>query len=131
QDRRFSDLCRQTGRAYVETVIAQLQFKIGASGVTATGTAFILAIGGFQVMSGRLSMGGLLVFLSYLTSLYAPMQTLAYLSAGFAAAAAGARRIFETLDVDDRVPEPSDPKYLSRAADRGAHVRFEDVTFGY
>jgi ABC-type multidrug transport system fused ATPase/permease subunit len=130
-DIRFSDLCRETGRAYVRTVNAQIQFKIGASAVTAAGTALLLAIGGLQVMRGSLSLGSLLVFLSYLTSLYTPMETLAYLSAGFAAAGAGARRIFETLDVDDRVPEPSHPKTLLAPPDRGAHVRLEGVTFGY
>jgi ATP-binding cassette subfamily B protein len=130
-DSRYSDLCSQTGQAYVQTVLAQLQFKVGASAVTATGTAFLLAIGGLQVMRGSLSLGSLLVFLSYLTSLYTPMETLAYLSSSFAAAGAGARRIFETLDVDDRVPEPSHPRILSVPPSRGAHVRLEAVTFGY
>jgi ATP-binding cassette, subfamily B, bacterial len=132
QDRRFSDLSRQTGRAYVRSIWAQLQFKIGASAVTATATAVVIAVAGIQVLRGTLSVGSLLVFLSYLASLYAPMEALAYLSSGFATARSGARRIFETLDVDDRVPEHPRPKRLPVSSpNRGASVRVENVTFGY
>ena len=131
QDRRFSDLCAQTGRAYVRSVLAQLQFKVGASMVTATATAVVIAVGGTQVLAGSLTLGSLLVFLSYLTSLYAPMETLAYLSTGVASARAGARRIFETLDADDHVREHPRPRHPATTLNRGAHVRFDDVTFGY
>ena len=40
-------------------------------------------------VGGGLTVGGLLVLLSYLASLYAPLETLAYLSTGFATASAG------------------------------------------
>jgi ATP-binding cassette subfamily B protein len=131
QDRRFSELCTQTGRAYVRTVLAQLQFKVGASGVTAAASAVVMAVGAIEVLAGSLTLGSLLVFLSYLTSLYAPMETLAYLSTAVAAAGAGARRIFETLDADDHVKEPARARRLPEIPKRGAHVRIEGVTFGY
>jgi ATP-binding cassette subfamily B protein/subfamily B ATP-binding cassette protein MsbA len=132
ENRRFRGLSRRTLSAYLRATVSQLQFKIGVSGVTAVGTAVIMAIGGLRVLQGLLTVGDLLVFLSYLASLYAPVKTLAYLSLGFASATARARRVFEVLEVRDRIQDAPEAKPLSTlpAGQRG-HIRLEGVTFGY
>ena len=132
QHRRFVDLCRETGTAYVRSVLAQLQFKVGASGVTAVATAIVMAVGGTQVVAGKLTLGSLLVFLSYLASLYTPMETLAYLSSAVASAGAGARRVFETLGDEDHVVEhPHARRLVPAVSGQGTHIRIEGITFGY
>ncbi|NEQ13584.1 ABC transporter ATP-binding protein [Moorena sp. SIO3A2] len=132
EDKRFRNLSRQVIQAHLRAVLSQLQFKVSVSGVTAMGTAVMMLIGGFQVLEGSLSLGSLLVFLSYLASLYAPMETLAYISSGFASAAAGARRVLEMLDVQDQVQEETGAKPLPPCPPgvRG-QIRLERVTFGY
>ena len=55
------------------------------------------------MLEGTLSVGSLLVCMSYVVALYGPLESLAYLSEGFAAAAARARRVFEVLDAEDAV----------------------------
>ncbi|MDJ0902123.1 MAG: ABC transporter ATP-binding protein [Xenococcus sp. MO_188.B8] len=132
EDRRFRNLSRQVIQAHLRVILSQLQFKVSVSGVTAMGTAVMMLIGGFQVLAGSLSIGSLLVFLSYLASLYAPMETLAYISSGFASAAAGACRVLEILDVQDRVQEQPGAKPLPPPPPGvGRQIRLERVTFGY
>jgi ATP-binding cassette subfamily B protein/subfamily B ATP-binding cassette protein MsbA len=66
------------------------------------------------------------------------METLAYVSMGFASAAARARRVLDVLAVDDAVREAPDARPLparpgSATGHRSAprHVRLENITFGY
>ncbi|MCL6754134.1 ABC transporter ATP-binding protein/permease [Nostoc sp. CCCryo 231-06] len=132
EDERFHYLSQKALQAYVRSILAQMQFKVGVGGVTAVGTAAIMAYGGFQVLDGSLSIGSLLVFLSYLGSLYVPMATLAYISSSFAAAAASARRVLEVLDAKDGVQDaPAARPLPAHPAGGRGHVCLEKVTFGY
>ncbi len=132
EDERFRRLSGRTVQAYLRAVVAQLQFRVGTKAATAVGAAVIMAIGGIHVLRGSLSVGSLIVFLSYLVSLYAPLEVLAYLSSGFATAAAGARRVLSILDAGAGLEERPDAKPLARRAARErGHVRLEGVTFGY
>jgi ATP-binding cassette, subfamily B, bacterial len=132
EDRRFRRLSRHTVQAHLRLVDAQLRFKIATSAVTAAGTAVIMAWGGVHVLQGALQPGSLLVFLSYLASLYAPMETMAYLSAGFATAAAQGKRVCGILDADDLVRNAPDAKPLPGSPAAGAPcISMSRVTFGY
>jgi ATP-binding cassette, subfamily B, bacterial len=128
-DERFHLLSVRTVRAYLHEAVAQLQFKVGTGAITAIGTAAMMALGGVQVLQGTLSLGSLLVFLSYLGSLYGPLETLAYVSTGYASAAAKARRVFEVLDAEADVCDLAGARALPGRT-RG-HLRLERVTFGY
>src|SRR5262249_19712216 len=110
--RKLSELTDNVGRAYLQTIATGLQFKIATGTVLALGTALLIAIGGRQVLQGRILLGDLLVFLNYLALLYAPVETLAYLSMSFAWASAGARRVFEVMESDDRVRESPGARLL-------------------
>jgi ATP-binding cassette subfamily B protein/subfamily B ATP-binding cassette protein MsbA len=132
EDRRFHSLSQRALRAYLRAILAQGQFKVGVGAATAVGTAGIMLSGGFQVLDGVLRVGSLLVFLNYLAALYAPMETLAYISSGFAAAAASARRVLEVLDAKEEVRDAPGAKPLpTPSVGVRGHVRLEDVTFGY
>ena len=132
EDERFRYLSQKALQAYVRSILAQMQFKVGVGGVTAVGTAAIMAYGGFQVLDGSLSIGSLLVFLSYLASLYVPMATLAYMSSSFAGAAASAQRVLEVLDAQDGVQDAPNVRPLPvRPVGGRGHVCLEKVTFGY
>ena len=132
EDKRFRAVSQHTVAAFLRAMVSQLKFKIGTSSITAVGTAAIMVLGGLRVLEGGLSLGGLLVFLSYLSALYAPMETLAYLASGFAGAAAGARRVLEVLDSDEEVRDtPGAGPLPPCPAPRGAHIRLEQVHFGY
>jgi len=132
EDKRWHVLSRRTLHAYLRTILSQMQFKIGVSGTIALGTAIVMVLGGLFVLKGSLTVGSLIVFFSYVAALYAPMETLAYSSSGYASAAARAKRVIEVMKADDRVQDLPEAKSFSVSHGRkGVRVRFENVTFGY
>jgi ATP-binding cassette subfamily B protein len=131
EEGRFRQMSFRTLQAYLRAVASQLQFKVGVGGVLAVGTAVIMGIGGIHVVKESLSVGGLLVFLTYLASLYGPMTTLAYLASGFAAAAGGARRVLEVMGQEDEILELPGSRPLPPVKGNGRKVCFEGVTVGY
>lgn len=107
-------------------------FETGYAGlvsvVMALGTAVVLYAGGLQGLAGTMSAGDVIVFVTYLASLYGPIQALSQTTGLIQGATAGARRAFEVLDAD---PEVADrPGARALASTRGA-IRFEAVSFSY
>lgn len=132
EDKRYRLLSLQSIKAKLRTVISQIQFSLGVGTLIALGTAITMGFGGYRVLQGDMTVGSLLVFLSYLSSLYVPVESLANLATGYASAAAGARRIFEILSADEYVREhPGAQPLMSKTKSDGISVRAENVTFGY
>lgn len=130
QTEGFQRMMRQAAAAQLRVTTTELKFKLNTDGIIAIGTGAIILIGGWHVINAKLTVGGLIVFLSYLASLYAPMETIAYLSSGYAQAAARARRVNEILNKANPVVEAIDARPLPSASS-GAYVRFDHVSFGY
>jgi ATP-binding cassette subfamily B protein/subfamily B ATP-binding cassette protein MsbA len=126
-DRRFRASTDATLDAVLTTTGVQLRFKVLMGLMTALGTAAILWIGASHALAGTLSAGSILVFLSYLGSLYAPLETVMYTSSTLRGAAGSARRVQEVLAVE---PEVADQPAAEALAVTG-HVRLEGVSFGY
>lgn len=132
EDKRYRLISMRAVKAKLRTVVSQLQFSLGVGTLIAIGTAITMGFGGYRVLQGDLTVGSLLVFLSYLSSLYVPVESLAKLTTGYASAAAGARRIYEILSADEYVSEHPDAQPLmSKTKSNGMLVRAENVTFGY
>jgi ATP-binding cassette subfamily B protein/subfamily B ATP-binding cassette protein MsbA len=128
-DRRFVSLARHSRKTYLSSIGVQIRFKVAVDSAIALGGAAILVLGGHKVLEGSLSIGSLLVFISYLASLYAPLQTLAQLSSGMAGAAANARRVIEVLESEEGVRDVAGAQPLPGRV-RG-EVCLQDVVFGY
>ena len=69
------------------------------------GILCVLALGTAAVAAGSLTVGGMLVFVAYLTQLYGPIRSLGSLANTFFKALAGAERVIELLDERPRVTE--------------------------
>ena len=129
---RFRKITDRSLRAYLRSIVMQLQFTVGVSASTAVGTAAMLALGGLQVLEGQLTIGSLLVFLAYLASLYGPVETLAHLGSSFASASARARRVFEILDSQETLQDrPGSVSMQSGGNGRNGDVKLEGVSVGY
>lgn len=89
----------------------------------------VIAMGTWAVAEGRLTLGGLLVFLAYLTQLYGPVRELGSLATSAFSAAAGAERVSELLDEAPAVREPTDP--VVPAGPIAGGVALRNVTFRY
>ena len=92
------------------------------------GIIVVVAFGAYGLSQGRLSVGGLLVFLVYLGQLYRPIRGLSSLLTTFYAASAGAERVIELLDQKPSVTEREDAAELPRAEGR---VGLDGVSFSY
>ena len=131
EQKQFGALAEKADNAALRATRSQLKFKLSVATITSSAVAAVITFGGFQVLQGKLTIGGLLVFLTYLNSLYGPLETLAYLSTGWAAATAGAHRVFEVFDSTEVVAEPSHPKRFPGAFGTAANIEFRNVVFGY
>lgn len=91
-------------------------------------TAAVLFAGGARVMSGHLTPGELVVFLSYLKGAFKPMRDLAKYTGRIAKAAASGERITDVLATDAEV---RDLPHATDAPRIAGDVRLEGVTATY
>jgi len=92
------------------------------------GTLLIVLFGGLQVIGGRLLVGELIAFNTYLGFLLFPSLTIGFLAAQISRAGASAQRVFEILDAPVEVQDAPDAVPLPPIRCR---VEFDDVRFRY
>jgi ATP-binding cassette, subfamily B, bacterial len=93
-----------------------------------TGPALIYAFGGYQAIQGTLTVGTIIAFVAYLTSLYRPMANLANVYVDVQGAMSVFERIFTLLDTPPEVQDK--PGALTLTSAEG-HIQFENVGFQY
>jgi ATP-binding cassette, subfamily B, bacterial len=125
---RFVGRGREGLAARLKLALVEGRFGLLVGLTTAGGTAAVLYIGVSHVRSGVLTLGELLMVMSYLTQLYSPLTTISRKAASLQAYLASAERAFAILDEVPDVLERRDAKSLERAA--GA-VEFKGVSFAY
>src|SRR5829696_1484372 len=92
------------------------------------GTLIIVLFGGLQVIGGRLTIGELVAFNTYLGFLLLPILTIGFLAAGISRAGASSLRVFEVLDAPLEVEDAPDAVTLPPISCR---VGFDSVSFRY
>ncbi len=140
--RRFNHYVNKNREAGLRAGGLQAQFTPLVTIFVAVGTTSILGIGAwvaagkdasifglFIIPAGTVTIGTLILFLSYLKQLYQPMKDLSKLTNVATAAAAGAERIEEVLEQAPELTESKLP-YNGPLRLRG-DITFENVFFGY
>jgi ABC-type multidrug transport system fused ATPase/permease subunit len=125
--RHFAGLSETSLTAGVESVRVQSRFGplVEVAGVVST--AVVLWFGAERVLSGHLSLGVLLVFITYLGSLYKPVKQLTKLSQVVSKGAAALERIGEVMEAPiDIVDAPGAVAIPIRGK-----VEFRNVSFTY
>jgi ATP-binding cassette subfamily B protein len=92
------------------------------------GGLIIWYVGGKNVLEGKLTLGELMAFLSYIGMFYSPLTQLTLLSTWFSNFTAASHRIFEVLDTEPQVKEP---KKVIKSFKIKGEIEFRNVTFGY
>jgi ATP-binding cassette subfamily B protein/subfamily B ATP-binding cassette protein MsbA len=128
EHRRFVDTSSASLDANLRLYTFQSVYSAFVNVLIAAGTAAVLWFGAMNVLEGELSVGDVLVFTSYLASLYAPINSLTQTWGLIQGARVGAERVFEILDTAPDLVDGT--RELTRGEVRGS-VRFEDVHFGY
>ena len=114
-------------RSSLSLYTLQTMFGAGTNLVLAFGTAAVLWVGTQHVWRNSLTIGDMIVFISYLASLYAPINAIIQTFGTIQAAKAGMTRVTEVLDAAETVPEGTQ-EFPGPVSGR---VQFVDVSFRY
>ncbi|MBI3241829.1 MAG: ABC transporter ATP-binding protein [Chloroflexi bacterium] len=125
---RFEAHGKERVRAGLQSIRWTASFSPVIDFIQAAGTAAVIWYGVSQILIGQLSVGELLLFLSYLSSIYKPLKKFGSLAGELQKAAVGADRLSELLDADVGIRQSPNARSLRRA--RG-QVTFDHVTFAY
>jgi ATP-binding cassette subfamily B protein/subfamily B ATP-binding cassette protein MsbA len=131
EDRVVADFRRDSERSLWLTLrLYNTQTIYGwvVDSLLAVGTAAIVGFGAYHVMNGRLTLGELVLFLSYLQSLYKPIQEISQNLAELSASRAGLDRVFEVLDKQSDIQDGPGARPLPPVQ---GEVGFKGVTFAY
>ncbi len=128
ESRRYATAGTATMQARIAVTWKQSLFGLMVATTTILGTALVLIVGGLHVMRGEMTVGSLIVVISYLGAVYGPLSSIAFTTGQLQAAIAGARRVRAILALE---PETVDaPDAVSADAVAG-HVVFDKVSFQY
>ncbi|MFC1776781.1 ABC transporter ATP-binding protein [Pseudomonadota bacterium] len=125
---RYADQAGESLTAQLKITLLQGSFNLLTGMVTALGTGIVLFFGAEAIQAGTMTIGDLLIVMSYLTLLYGPLKLIGNTLAGMQNVIASAERAFEFLDQESDVPECGDAMPLQRAL--GSFI-LTDVSFGY
>jgi ATP-binding cassette subfamily B protein len=96
--------------------------------VSAVGTALVYGIGGYYVIIGAFTIGTIVAFGAYLTSLYSSLSGLANAPVEFATSVVSFERVFEVIDLPRDIEEHPDAVALK---DISGELIFDQVSFRY
>ena len=116
---------RDTG---IRQAVVASQFFVMIGLVSAIGTALVYGIGGYLVIQEDFSIGTIVAFGSYLSTLYGALQALANAPVAFATSVVSFERVFEVIDLPMDIPENPAPIELK---DTRGELVFDQVTFQY
>jgi ATP-binding cassette subfamily B protein/subfamily B ATP-binding cassette protein MsbA len=96
--------------------------------VMSAGTTILYLVGSIQVLNQALTIGGVLVFVAYLTQLYQPIEQLSGIAGTLAGASTSLARSFEIIDQHhDHERDASLPSIRIQSGE----IRLSDVSFTY
>lgn len=125
---RLAHRSLESVRAHLRVALQEGKFNLIVGLTTSVGTAAVLYIGVHHVQAGALTLGQLLIVMSYLVQIYVPLKTMGQQVAFLQGAVASLERAFALLAEPFEVVEHPRSRRILRAS--GA-LTFRNVTFAY
>ena len=125
---RFMQQAEEGLSAQLRVILLQGSFDLMSGIVTGVGTGVVLFFGVQAIQAGTMTVGDLLVVMTYLVLLYTPLQVIGTQLAGLQNAFASAERAYEFLDEQSDVTEVQYALPVERAK---GDFRLSNVAFGY
>ena len=125
---RFSTRAAEVRDLGVQRAFLGSVFFVIIGLLSAVGTALIYGFGGYQVIQGRITIGTIVAFGSYLGLLYSALQNLSNAPVEFSTSVVSFERVFEVLDLPIEIDQKTDAHALSKV--RG-EITFDHVSFKY
>jgi ABC-type multidrug transport system fused ATPase/permease subunit len=126
--RRFRSQGEQAVEQRIRLTLSQTMFSLGVTMATALGTGLVLGFGAWHVIKGRISTGELVVLISYIASVYQPLEqlgsTIGSLNDQFVMFNTG----ISLLDVEPEVKQREGAIDIGRSTGR---VTYDAVDFAY
>lgn len=92
------------------------------------GQLIVWGVGGWDVVTGRMTFGTFVTFTGYLAMLYEPIRFMTEIVDWWSSTMNSAQRIFEIVDSTDYLPSPAAPVKIPSMQ---GHIKAENVEFGY
>ncbi len=128
EHQRFREQGKTAVDERVRLTVSQSFYTLGVQTATAAGASVIMGVGAWHVMQGKLSVGELIVLLTYIVSVYQPLEQISGTVALIHEQLVQFNASIGLLDKEPAVKEKADGLMLSEA--RG-EVRVENLTFAY
>ncbi|HEY3605587.1 MAG TPA: ABC transporter ATP-binding protein [Sporichthyaceae bacterium] len=127
---RFNREARSVLAAELNAARLSASFPLVVDLMELLGVLAVMVGGTWAMRGNQLTLGGLLVFLTYLSQMYKPVRSLGDLGNNIVSAMAGVERVEEVLDVPPGVMECPGPIVLDPARIRG-EMEMTNVSFTY
>src|SRR5262249_8112894 len=128
EQQRFKDQGTVTLDERIKLTLQESLYAAMINVVTTGGTALILFVGGYNVYRQRMTIGDLLVALTYLGSVFGPLVTMSHTFGNVQASVASARRVLRTLLTE---PELHDRPGAIEAGRLRGQIELRNVQFHY
>ena len=125
---RFEGRAVQVRDIGIRRAVTGATFFVIIGLVSAVGTALVYGIGGYYVIAGAFTIGTIVAFGAYLTSLYSSLSGLSNAPVEFATSVVSFERVFEVIDLPLDIDEQPDAVVLQ---DISGELVFETVDFRY
>ena len=128
EHRRFREQAQTAADARIALTVRQTLFNLAVTSATGVGVGLVFYFGFRDYFSGKLRIGELVVLLSYVAAVYAPLEQISSTIGALHQQLVQLNASFELLDTEPEVTEAADAVEIGRA--RG-DVRLEAVRFAY
>jgi ATP-binding cassette subfamily B protein len=125
---RFVEQAASSISARLRAAFSESTLGLVVGLTTAIGTALVLYIGVKRMEAGVVTLGDLLLVMSYLVQFLGPLATLSRMTGHMENSLASADRAFALLD---RAPDVVEEKHARRLGRASGRISFHDVSFGY
>jgi ATP-binding cassette subfamily B protein len=125
---RFQGRAAEVRRIGINRAVLGTSFFVIIGLLSAVGTALVYGFGGFLVIQDVFTIGTIVAFGAYLTSLYSSLQGLANAPVEFATSVVSFERVFEVIDLPQEIKEKPDAVTFGKIH---GYLEFHQVCFRY
>ena len=125
---KFRSKARRVADMGIKIAMLNRIFFIAMTSVAAIATAFAYGIGGHLAINNEITIGTLLAITALLARLYGPLTALSNIRVDVMSALVSFERVFEVLDLEPMVKEPSHPVRIPNVI---PEIEFKNVSFTY
>jgi ATP-binding cassette subfamily B protein/subfamily B ATP-binding cassette protein MsbA len=128
EHRRFREQGQTAVDERVKLTVSQSLYTLGVQTTTVAGTSIILGFGAWHVMQGKITIGELIVLMTYIGSVYQPLEQLSLTVGTVHEQLVQFNASLDLLDTEPEVVEKPEAVALGRASGR---VTAQGVGFAY